>query len=189
MSTKLSISDNFPFPSIETFDTKLSYPLLKTFQDKLLQNVASVPSPLGGANHGHSGLLLPDAEYHRETGHHFVRPVFPGAVPLIPFGTAALAERNIRADHLAALQRFQTANAVENAIRKIINHAIPEDFLEPLKQPITGLSNVGIDTIMVYLFRTNGKLSSHDLEEARKVAKESWDPTTPVQVMLNRIKR
>ena len=173
MSTKLSISDNFPFPSIETFDTKLSYPLLKTFQDKLLQNVASVPSPLGGANHGHSGLLLPDAEYFRETGHHFVRPVFPGAVPLIPHGTAALPERNIRADHLAALQRFQTANAVENAIRKIINHAIPDDFLEPLKQPITGLSNAGIDTIMAYLFKTNRKLSSHDLKETRKIAKES----------------
>ena len=70
------------------------------------------------------------------------------------------------------LQRFQTANAVENTICKIISQVIPDEYFEPLKQPITGLSNVGVDAIMTYLFKTNGKIGSHDLEEARKIAKE-----------------
>ena len=75
-STVKAVADSFPHQSIGPVDT-LSFPVLKEFEEKLLQNCASLPSTLGGGNHGHSGLLIPDATYYRETTHHYVRPPFP----------------------------------------------------------------------------------------------------------------
>jgi hypothetical protein len=180
--------DNFPHPTLDAVDT-LSFPILKSIEDKLLQNCASVPSTLGGGKHGHSGLLIPDEIYYRETSHHYVRPLFPGVVPIIPAGTNAMQERTIRANHQSDLKEFTTVNAIENAIRKIFTTIIPDQFLEPLKQPLTGLSTIPIQQILATLYATNGKLNSNDLEIARKSALEPWDVTQPVQVILNNIKK
>ena len=100
----------------------------------------------------------------------------------------ALPERNLQADHISDLRTFTTSTAVENATRKTIAHAVPDEFLKPFKQPITGLSNVPIRTITESLFKSHGKINSNDLEEASKIAKEPWDPTTPIQALLNKIK-
>ena len=187
-SSDKAVADSFPHPDLGPVDT-LSFPILKEIEEKLLQNCASVPSTLGGGNHGHSGLLLPDTTYFRETTHHYVRPPFPGVVPAIPQGTNALAERNLRADHASELKEFQTVTAVENAIRNFFTSTIPDQYLEPLKQSITGISAVPIRTILATLYKNHGKLNSNDLAVARKSALEPWDVTQPVQVMLNRIKK
>eukprot|EP00957_Ditylum_brightwellii_P199957 15243390-Ditylum_brightwellii.AAC.1 len=48
---------------------------------QLNANAASVPSDLGGGQHGHLGLLIGGAEYQTLTGHPFARPANPGMMP------------------------------------------------------------------------------------------------------------
>ena len=89
MTGQNTLLEAFPHPTITAFNEKPTYTTLCRFIEQLIENGSSVPSPLGGGAHGHSGLILPDAIYFRDTGSHFVRPVFPGVIPVIPPGTPA----------------------------------------------------------------------------------------------------
>eukprot|EP00957_Ditylum_brightwellii_P058741 4453896-Ditylum_brightwellii.AAC.1 len=44
-------------------------------------NAASVPSDLGGGQHGHLSLTIGGTEYQTLTGHAFTRPAIPGLTP------------------------------------------------------------------------------------------------------------
>ena len=189
MTGQNTLLEAFPHPTITAFDDKPTYTTLCRFREQLIENGASVPSPLGGGAHGHSGLILPDAIYFRDTGSHFVRPIFPGVIPVIPPGTLAGPEREIRAIHASDLRTFTTCTAVENATRKIIVSVIPNLFLEPMKLPITGLATVAVRDILGQLFTSHGKIKSAQIEKAHEAAKEPWDATTPFQVLSARIKK
>ena len=76
-----TLLEAFPHPTITAFQEKPTYMNLLRFREKLIENAASVPSSLGSGAHSHSGLILPDAIYFRDTGSNFVRPVFPGVIP------------------------------------------------------------------------------------------------------------
>ena len=41
-------------------------------------NASSIISDLGGGQHGHIGLVIPDAEYNRITGYIYNKPSHPG---------------------------------------------------------------------------------------------------------------
>ena len=112
-----TLLDAFPHPVIAPLESKPTYLNLLRFREQLIENAASVPSPLGGCSHGHSGLILSDATYYRDTGHHFVRPVFLGVIPVVPATATAAAGRAIRDIHASDLRVFTSCTAVENATR------------------------------------------------------------------------
>ena len=184
-----NISDAFPHPIIRPFTDKPTYFNLLRLREKLVENAATVPSPLGGGQHEHSGLILSDATYHRDTGFNFVRPVFPGVVPAVTAATTVANARIVRDQHESDLWVFTTCTAVENAIRNLIVSVIPAVFLEPMKLPITGLATIVVRDIFGELLTSHGKITSSQLESAYSQAKEKWDATTPFQVLSARIKK
>ena len=87
-------------PSVEdftnAFPTQLTpivgeptYATLKTLKDQLKANAASVPTTLGGGNHGYLGLILSPATYATISPTAFIKPAYPGQHPAIPAGTNA----------------------------------------------------------------------------------------------------
>ena len=78
MSTKEAVTSLFPKKTVDPIIGKPTKVSLDNLLDKCTENLASVPSGLGGGGHGLTGLILSDAKYHRETGHHFIDPVLPG---------------------------------------------------------------------------------------------------------------
>ena len=125
MSKDISnVSEYFPHQEIETIVGRPTYEKLHPVREKLVVNAAAIPSLLGGGSHGHSGLVLTDATYHRETGHNFVVPNFPGAVANVPVGTLALQERNIRSEHGSDLRTYNSCTSISNALKKIIIRVI-----------------------------------------------------------------
>ena len=129
MSKDISnVSDYFPHQDIGAIAGRPTYVRLLPIRDKLVANAAAIPSTLGGGAHGHSGLVLSDATYHRETGHHFTVPAFPGAVASVPNGTVSLAERNIRKKHASDLKQYNLCNAISNALKKIMMRALFQCF-------------------------------------------------------------
>ena len=68
------MSDYFPHQDIGAIAGRPTYATLLPVRDKLVANTATIPSTLGGSAHGHSGFVLSDVTYHRETGHHFTVP-------------------------------------------------------------------------------------------------------------------
>ena len=70
--SKQTVADLFPNKTFEPIAGKSNGENLTDLRDKCLENLAAVPSILGGGNYGLAGLLLPDANYLRKTGHPFV---------------------------------------------------------------------------------------------------------------------
>ena len=64
---------------LHTFRTKLSqrYDTLKTLK-MIKTNASSVISNLGAGQHGHRGLVVPDAEYNQITGYTYTKLTHPG---------------------------------------------------------------------------------------------------------------
>ena len=110
-----NISDAFPYPIIRLFTDKPTYFNLIQLRENLVENLATVPSPLGGGQHRHFGLILPDATYHRDTGFNFVRPVFPGVVPAVKTATTVANARIVRYHHESDLWVFTTCTEVNNS--------------------------------------------------------------------------
>eukprot|EP00957_Ditylum_brightwellii_P077497 5888759-Ditylum_brightwellii.AAC.1 len=54
---------------------------IKAIHLHLNGNAASVPSDLGGGQHGHLGLTIGGAEYQTLTGHPFAQPANPSVTP------------------------------------------------------------------------------------------------------------
>ena len=52
-----SILDQFPHSSIENFTGEPNYYSIKEVEKKVIRNTSSIPSELGGVNHGHFGLI------------------------------------------------------------------------------------------------------------------------------------
>ena len=152
-----TLLDAFPHPTIAPLEDTPTYLNLLRFQEQLIENAASVPSPLGGGSHGHSGLIIPDATYFRDTEHHFVRPVFPGVIPVVATTATAAEGRAIRDQHASNLRFFTSCTAVKNATRQQIVSVIPDLYLEPMKLRITGLATVAVRDILGQIFPLTGR--------------------------------
>ena len=66
-----------------------TYTTLKTLKDLLKANAVSVPTTLGGRNHGYLGLILSPATYATISPTAFIKPAYLGQHPAIPGGTSA----------------------------------------------------------------------------------------------------
>ena len=77
------IRSTFPEPTVQKIIGEPTYENIKTLHDFLKSNAASIPTILGGGNHGHLGLVLQSALYTVVTGSNFTAPNNPGATPNI----------------------------------------------------------------------------------------------------------
>ena len=89
MTTELTVDnilEAFPnkTPPIVGRPTSQSLTELKQL---LYENAATIPSNIGGGNHGHLGVIMPQARYLTLVGATWVPPLNPGVAPVIPPGT------------------------------------------------------------------------------------------------------
>ena len=90
----------FEHPVLTTIRWEPTYETLHHLKNKLKSNTISVPTNLGGGNHGYLGMVLTPAEYRRILSNDpFTRPPNPGVLIQNMNGTAAQiasAENNHR---------------------------------------------------------------------------------------------
>ena len=78
MTSKESVADLFPNKNPDAITGKPTYDTLIRLFEECTENLAAIPSTLGGGAHGLSGLLLTNAKYLRDTTIAWVNPIFPG---------------------------------------------------------------------------------------------------------------
>jgi hypothetical protein len=107
---------------------------VRILRDEAYANLQSVESTLGGGDHGHLGMIMPDAEYIliATNGTPYVFP----AEPVVPIyaGTAANRDQQ-RENYRAAMKKFEEAKKLQNKIKKLIIQAVPDVYLATLRQP------------------------------------------------------
>ena len=182
-----AIRDSFPFPTIPKLTGLPTYESIRSIHMKLKSNAASIPSTLGGGNHGLLGLVLAAATYQLFTGHAFVMPLNPGAVPVIPAGATAAHTGELVCQHGENLQMYQETQRTDQALKQQLLNAVDEMYTRGLRNPHTGYSNVTTMGLLTHLYNTYGSITSMDLEQNDIRMKTQYDPTQPIEVLFNQI--
>ena len=100
-------------------------------------NVTSVPSTLGGSQHGHLGLTTNATTYARIASTLYVRPTAPAPLGPNNSGTAAQIAENRRIYNLA-IAKYHRANLIQKTILNQTQEALDEPLLMPLLHGDTG---------------------------------------------------
>ncbi len=104
---------------------------LTTLEKELITIAASIPSTLGGRDHGHAGVITKTAKYSLMTGGTvFVNPANPGVYPagLLTNATAGTRARE-EAIHKELIAQYEIFKGVEQGLKDIIQEAVEADFL------------------------------------------------------------
>ena len=103
---------------------------ITTLEKELIVIAASIPTGLGGGNHGHAGLVVDAAKYLAMTQVEFTIPPNPG---IYPAGLAANAAAGTRAraeaEHKEEVAQYEVLKGVEQALKDIILDAVEHDYL------------------------------------------------------------
>ena len=76
-------SQYFPNVEVTRIRGRPEYASLYKLYKEIKANAASVPSTLGGGQHGHLGLCIPPVKYQRLSRTPFIKPADPGAQPAV----------------------------------------------------------------------------------------------------------
>eukprot|EP00554_Chaetoceros_debilis_P003530 CAMPEP_0194094552 /NCGR_PEP_ID=MMETSP0149-20130528/54548_1 /TAXON_ID=122233 /ORGANISM="Chaetoceros debilis, Strain MM31A-1" /LENGTH=153 /DNA_ID=CAMNT_0038780251 /DNA_START=58 /DNA_END=516 /DNA_ORIENTATION=- len=118
----------FAFPNLDPINGEPDADILIKLKNQLKANASSVPSNLGGGNHGHLGLVMSPQTYAMVSNFPFVQPVHPGAL-VIPAGTTGPMATVLREQHVENVRLFREVVGVEKALKQQILKAIEQDWL------------------------------------------------------------
>ncbi len=104
---------------------------------------ATIPTTLGGGNHGHAGLIVEPTKYLAMTGRTaFAIPGNPGIYPagLAPNAAAGTRARE-EAMHTELIAQYEILKGVKQALKDIIIEAVEGDILLKIEDETLGFLN------------------------------------------------
>ena len=116
---------------------------LTTVEKELIAIAASIPSMLGGGNHGHPGVIVEPAKYLLMTGGTaFVNPPNPGVYPAGLQANAAAGTRGREeAIHKELVAQYEIFKGVKQGLKNIIQEAVEMDYLLEIEDKTLGFLN------------------------------------------------
>ena len=142
--TPESVSINFPHPMFPQINTEPTYVDVDNWFLLAVENLASVPSELGGGGHGWVGLAVSDAVYATYSATAWVDPMDPDPNVTYPLGANENIRRIIDNAVAGAQRNHCTLVALSTAIKNLITAAVPREYLIGIRHDITGLANVTV---------------------------------------------
>jgi len=150
---------------------------------ELYANARSVESKLGGGDHGHLGMLMPEEIYimHSNNGDRYVIPRKP-RVPT--YSNNAVIRDQQKEDYKEALEEYQETRKLQTQLHKMMIDAIPKVYLGALSNSTWGLSNVTPRGMLDFMMDHYGEITPQDLEENLKKIKTPWTADTPIETVF-----
>lgn len=164
------------------------YESLQTLTTELKANAGSVPSTLGGGQHGHLGLLLSAVRYaalpHTEP---WVSPVNPG--PFVPPAGGTGPQIEAAKDVWRELkQTFELCQATEKALIAQIVESIDPIYIRALLNRATGQYSSSIRAMILHFFTTYGKITPQQVKgKEMELYNMHYDISQPVDTVFNAI--
>jgi len=148
---------------------------------ELIAIAATIPSTLGGGNHGHAGLIVEPAKYLTMTGGiAFTQPGNPGIYP------AGLA---LNAADKELIAQYEIHKGVEQALKDIIIQAVDEDYLLEIEDETLGFLNETPSTMIAHLQNRGGALDFADTKTLLNERDQEWDASEVPTIYFNRIEK
>ena len=151
-------TNTFPTP-ITKITGEPNYESLKYLKDQLKANTASIPTTLGGGNHGYLGLILSPAAYTTIAATQFVEPIYPGQHPNVPAGTSTANTSTIVRHHTEDLRQWQEFKNINTALKNQLLSALDDIYICALKDRHVRYMNQSIRAILQHLFDNYGSIT------------------------------
>ena len=175
------------YQTIQPYTGEPDYDTNRSVYDKLKTNAASIPSALGGRNHGLLGLIMSDATYLLVSTTAFVHPPNPGLLPHIPTdATAAISDELVR-QHKAILQMFHEVQHTDRALKQQLIETFDAIYTYDLRDPNIGFTGTTAITIITHLYGFFGKISAADLAKNDEDMVTPYDSSTPITKLFSQI--
>ena len=135
--------------------------------------------------YGHLGLVLSPRCYALLSNAEYNRPMHPGQL-VIPAGTTQHMARTIRDQHNEKTRIFREMIGVENALKQQVVAAVESQYIQALRDPVTGRLNGTIAEVIKHLFQVYGSVTPQTLfEQEQKVQQMVYDPQHPIDELVN----
>jgi hypothetical protein len=165
---------------------KPTYESLQNGLTELKANASSVPSTLGGGQHGHLGLLLSDARY-TALAHAapFISPGNPG--PFVPPAAGTGPQIEAAKDVWKQLQQtFELCQATEKALIAQIVEMVDPIYIRALLNRATGQYSSSIRELIDHLFTTYGRITPQQVKaKETELLNMHYDISQPVDHVCN----
>ena len=178
--TAIACTEPYPINSNSTPNANS----IRTLKRELYANATSVPTSLGGGNHGHLGLITTAAEYAIITGAGvpaFIPPAQP--VALILAGTAEVRAQQIET-YKGHKEAHKTFTAISTLLKKQIIEAVPSEYIASLADDLLGYTNVTAHVMLQTLTTNYGTITQDDLEDNYEKLSAPWDPNSPIETVF-----
>ena len=177
----------FAFPNISPINGEPDADILIKFKNQLKANASSVPSNLGGGNHGHLGLVLSPQTYAMVSNIPFDYPAHPGPLA-IPPGTTGPMATVLREQHIENVRHFREVTGIEKALKQQILKAIEQEWLLAITDRHTQSLTGTVAQILEFLFDTYGYVSTAMLEKKEENLRDlDYHPRQPVDILFNTV--
>jgi hypothetical protein len=159
-------------------------------EKELIAIAASIPTGLGGGNHGHAGLIVDAAKYLAMAGQAFITPPNPGIYPAgLAAGAAAGTRARAEAEHKEELAQYEIFKGVEQALKDIIQEAVEHDYLLEIEDDTLGFLNQTPRQMIDHLKARGGALDFADTKTLLAERDTEWDISENPQVYFNRVEK
>ena len=179
--------NRFPHKEFNLINGKPTCAAIKSVNDKLSANAASIHSTLSDGRHGLLGLVVPPTIHSTITNVPFVRPLNPGPRPIIPQTATARATLMAQERHAKALAIFKEIEDVDQALKSFLLQSFDEMHYENLKNMHTGYSNVSTLQILNHLYSACGRIKANDLKKNYEHMTQPWCPSNPIENLHKQI--
>jgi hypothetical protein len=179
------IMAKFPVKTIQKITGEPNYESINDMVQSLYSNAASLPTTLGGGNHGHIGIVMNDILYATLSPTPYQAPVDPGQLPIL-VGTAAQRDDQLR--QFEEQQRiYANHNNMDDALKSIIIDTVDDPYLCEMRNKYTGYLGVTTRDLLDHLLDRYGKITPADIEECKRRMNEPIDTTQPIDVYFHKI--
>ena len=165
-----------------------TYATLKTLKDQLKANTTSVPTTLGGGNHGYLGLILSPATYATISPTAFIEPAYPGQhtpsslpapVPPTQMPSSDATQKT--------LDNGASSKNVPTALKNQLLSAVKDIYVRALRDRHVGYMNQSIRHLLTHLFENYGNITQLELEDNDTKMRALWDPNSPFDCLVQQL--
>ena len=149
---------------------------LNRLTEECINAASSISTTNGGGQHGHVGMIIPDAEYilFSRNAKSFVEPTNPGPYPANVDQDPVIRERQV-AEHKAEQAEFETYQGVKNFLLKAIVKSVDPEWIAELKSDRMGFNHRTPMEILEHLRTHGGDLNHLDVTELIQQLQKEWD--------------
>ena len=182
-----NIVAKFPVKTLPQIHGEPDYESIKAIQDILYGNAASLPTTLGGGNHGHIGLIMTPALYLTLSATAYVEPADPGPPPVVATNAAGGTRDNAIRVHNESRRIHDNNVNMDAALKSQIIDAIEHAYICELQNRYTGYMSVSTRDLLDHLLDRYGQISAADNAKNQALMQAPLDTSLPMTLFFKRV--